>query len=286
MRKKYDEIEAKGMSINLFSDQEDDNQNDFISLSDIARYQNPDAPKDIVKNWMRNRNSLEFLGVWETLNNPDFNVSAYESILGKAGSNAFVMSPSKWISETNAKGIVSSQGRMGGTYARTDIAFEFASWVSPEFKLFIIQDYQALKKKQQDPEQLEWNAKRLLSKINNRIQTDAIKDHLVPPTLSKREAGYMYASEADRIYMALFGTTARKWKDEHPNLKGNIRDYATVEQLLVLSNLESMNAEFITQGMDPAKRTLKLNEIALRQMTSLQSEVTSKQLKRLEGGNK
>lgn len=282
MTKSHDEIESKGINISLFSDTNSENKADFISLTDIARYQNPDAPKDIIKNWMRNRGTLEFLGVWEKMNNPDFLTNKFESLTNSSGSNTFVMSPGKWIEETHATGIAVQRGRYGGTYAQTDIAFEFASWVSPEFKLYLIQDYQALKKRQNDPQRLEWNAKRLLAKVNNRIQTDAIKDYLIPPTLSKKEAGYKYADEADRLYMALFGTTSKKWKISHPNLKGNIRDYATVDQLLILSNLESMNAEFILEGLDDLTRTVRLNEIALRQMKSLSNETSTSQLKKLK----
>lgn len=280
MTSKRKSIAPKGLSISVFTDTND--YNDLISLTDIAKYKNQDSPKDIIKNWMRSRNTLEFLGVWEQMNNPDFINTNYTRLINESGSNAFVMSPAKWVSETNAKGIVSKTGRNGGTFGRTDIAFEFASWISPEFKLFIIQDYQNLKKQQNDPEKLEWDAKRLLAKINNRIQTDAVKEYLVPKAITRSEASFTYAKESDRLYMALFGTTNRKWKKAHPNAKGNMRDYATMGQLLILSNLESINAELISQGLDDTQRTLRLNEIALRQAEAIQSDTSKKQLARLQ----
>lgn len=280
MTSKRKSIAPKGLSISVFTDNND--YNDLISLTDIAKYKNQDSPKDIIKNWMRSRNTLEFLGVWEQMNNPDFINTNYTRLINESGSNAFVMSPAKWVSETNAKGIVSKTGRNGGTFGRTDIAFEFASWISPEFKLFIIQDYQNLKRQQNDPEKLEWDAKRLLAKINNRIQTDAVKEYLVPKAITRSEASFTYAKESDRLYMALFGTTNRKWKKAHPNAKGNMRDYATMGQLLILSNLESINAELISQGLDDTQRTLRLNEIALRQAEAIQSDTSKKQLARLQ----
>jgi len=231
-------INANGTEIAVISKGD---ENDYISLTDIARYKNPDEPKDVVKNWMRNRSTIEFLGLWEQLNNPDFKGVEFDSFKHEAGSNAFTLSPQKWISSTNAVGLISKSGRYGGTFAHKDIAFEFATWVSAEFKLYIIKDYQRLKADENSRISLEWNVNRIISKINYRIHTDAIKDNIIPSLVTKGQQTFTYASEADLLNVALFGKTAREWKEENPEAKGNIHDDATIQQLIVLSNLESMN---------------------------------------------
>ena len=278
MTTKHNLIDTQGHSINLFT--EDSGETDLISLSDIAKYQNPDAPKDIIKNWMRNRNTLEFLRVWEKINNPDFDSSRADILISSSGANSFVMSPTKWIKETHASGIISKLGKFGGVYARTDIAFEFVSWVSAEFKLYIIQDYQQLKKAEAQSDHKEWMANRLLAKVNHRIETDAIKDYLIPPTLSQSQVGYTYASEADLINMALFGQTASQWRSENPEKpkSSNIRDDATMEQLLVLSNLQNIDAMYIRKGMSSDERAAELNAIAREQMKSLSDNSTKQRL--------
>lgn len=271
-------INAKGTEITVLSKGD---ENDFISLTDIARYKNPDEPKDVVKNWMRSRSTIEFLGLWEQLNNPDFKGVEFDSFIHEAGSNAFTLSPQKWISATNAVGMLSKSGRYGGTFAHKDIAFEFASWVSAEFKLYIIKDYQRLKADENSRISLEWNVNRVISKINYKIHTDAIKDNLIPQLVSKQQQALTYASEADMLNVALFGKTAREWKEQNPEAKGNMRDEATIQQLIVLSNLESMNAELIKQGIPQNKRLVALNKMAIEQMTSI---VGSRAIRRLEKG--
>ena len=271
-------INAKGTEITILSKGD---ENDFISLTDIARYKNPDEPKDVVKNWMRSRSTIEFLGLWEQLNNPDFKGVEFDSLIHEAGSNAFTLSPQKWIAATNAVGVLSKSGRNGGTFAHKDIAFEFASWVSAEFKLYIIKDYQRLKADENSRISLEWNVNRVISKINYKIHTDAIKDNLIPKLVSKQQQAFTYASEADMLNVALFGKTAREWKEKNSEAKGNMRDEATIQQLVVLSNLESMNAELIKQGVPQNKRLLVLNTMAIDQMTSI---LGSNALRRLEKG--
>jgi hypothetical protein len=271
-------INAKGTEITVLSKGD---ENDFISLTDIARYKNPDEPKDVVKNWMRSRSTIEFLGLWEQLNNPDFKGVEFDSFIHEAGSNAFTLSPQKWITATNAVGMLSRSGRYGGTFAHKDIAFEFASWVSTEFKLYIIKDYQRLKTDENSRISLEWSVNRVISKINYKIHTDAIKDNLIPQLVSKQQQAFAYASEADMLNVALFGKTAREWKEQNPEAKGNMRDEATIQQLIVLSNLESMNAELIKQGIPQNKRLVALNKMAIEQMTSI---VGSKAIRRLEKG--
>jgi len=234
-------IVVKGISIATFKLANED----FISLTDIARNKNAEEPKDVVKNWMRSRTTIEFLGLWEQLNNPNFKGVEFDSFLFEAGSNSFTLSPSKWIEATNAKGIISKQGSNGGTFAHKDIAFEFASWVSSAFKLYLIKEFQRLKADENDRLKLEWNLQRTLAKVNYHIHTGAIKEHLVPPTLSKDKINFVYADEADMLNMALFGMTAKQWRDANPKSEGNIRDTATIEQLVVLSNMESINAVLI-----------------------------------------
>jgi len=257
-------IEVKGREITLvnhFSNEE------YISLTDIARYKNADAPNDIIKNWLRNKNTIELLGLWEKLNNTTFKPVEFDGFRNEAGLNHFVLSPSKWIEKTNAIGLVSKAGRYGGTYAHKDIAFEFASWISVEFKLYMIKEFQRLQEK--DDQNLEWNIKRSLTKINYRIHTDAIQKNLIPPSLSKKETAFVYANEADVLNMALFGKTAKIWRDENTEKKGNIRDYANVAQLVCLSNLESINALLIKENIVQSTRLNKLNEIAIEQMKIL-----------------
>ena len=260
-------INANGIEIRVNST----NESDYISLTDIAKYRSDD-PNAIIQNWLRNRNTIEFLGLWEKLNNPTFKPLEFEGFKKEAGLNAFTLSPKKWIESTNAIGIISKSGRYGGTYAHTDIAFEFASWISPEFKLYIIKDYQRLKTDESHIKQIDWNIKREIAKSNYKIHTDAIKEKLILPTLSNAQISYTYASEADVINVALFGITAKAWRKMHPEAKGNIRDTATIEQLIVLSNLESMNAVFIREGLSQSERLFRLNQIAIFQLQSLWKE--------------
>jgi hypothetical protein len=268
-------IIVKGISIATFNQGEDD----FISLTDIARNKNADEPKDVVKNWMRSRTTIEFLGIWEQLNNPDFKGVEFDSFMFEAGSNSFTLSPSKWIETTNAKGIVSKQGKNGGTFAHRDIAFEFASWVSSGFKLYLIKEFQRLKADENDRLKLEWNLQRTLAKVNYHIHTDAIKENLIPKELSKDKINFVYANEADLLNVALFGVTAKQWREANPKAEGNIRDAASLEQLVVLSNLESINAVLIHQGLTQSERLVQLNKIAITQMKSL---IGSKQMKNLK----
>lgn len=247
---------------------------DYICITDIARQKNPVEPKDVVKNWMRLKNTLEYLGLWERLNNPMFKGVEFDPLLAEAGSNAFTMSPSRWVELTGAIGILSKNGAGGGTYAQRDIAFKFASWVSVEFELYLVKEFQRLK--EQEQVQLGWSAKRELSKINYRIHTDAIKQHLVPAEVTPQQANRIYASEADVLNVALFGMTALEWRDAHADLKGNIRDYASINELICLSNIESLNAVFINEGMPQRDRLIKLNQIAIHQMQVL--EETRKEL--------
>jgi hypothetical protein len=244
------------------------NQNDYISLTDIAKFKNANAPKDVVKNWLRSKETIAFLGLWETLNNPDFKGVEFDSFRNEAGFNAFTLSPEQWVEKTNAIGITTSRGRYSqGTFAHKDIAFEFASWVSVEFKLYFIYEYQRLKANEEKA--LEWTAKRELAKVNYRIHTDAIKENLLVPNLSKKQITFVYANEADMLNVALFGKTASEWKLKNPDLKGNMRDYANVEQLLVLANLESYNAILIEQKMPQTERIVLLNKTAKKQLETL-----------------
>ncbi|MEA3424263.1 MAG: KilA-N domain-containing protein [Bacillota bacterium] len=253
-------------------------QNDFISITDIAKYKNKDDANDVIKNWLRNRNTIDFLGLWETLNNPEFKPVEFDGFRIEAGTNAFVLSPKKWIETTGAIGLISKAGRYGGTYAHKDIAFEFASWVSAEFKLYIIKEYQRLKEDENSRLSLDWNINRTLSKINYKIHTDAIKEHLIPEILPKQRIGITYASEADLLNVALFGMTAKDWRDGNQDKKGNIRDYATIEQLIVLANLESYNAQLIAQELEQPERLVMLNQMAQKQMVSL---IENKSVERL-----
>lgn len=260
-------LNANGTSIEVISNQ--NSEHDYISLTDLARRKNPYEPKDVVKNWMRLRSTIEFLGLWEQLNNPDFKGVEFDTFKNEAGSNAFTLTPQRWIEKTNAVGIISKSGRYGGTFAHKDIAFEFASWISPEFKLYVITDYQRLRTDEARRLEIGWDTKRELSKINYHIHTDAIKSFLITPELTKQEQGYKYASEADLLNMALFGKTAKQFREETGNAKTNLRDHASVEQLIVLINLESMNAELIRQGLCETERLKKLRSIAYYQLQSL-----------------
>jgi hypothetical protein len=245
------------------------NDFDFISLTDIAKYKSPDAPADVVKNWLRSKNTIELLGLWEKLNNLNFKLVEFDQFKNEAGYNHFVLSPKKWIVQTNAIGLRSKAGKNGGTYAHKDIAFEFASWVSVEFKLYLIKEFQRLKEDENNRLKLEWNFQRTLAKVNYHIHTDAIKENLIPEKLSKKQISYVYANEADVLNLALFGKTAKQWREENPNQKGNIRDYATIEQLVVLSNMESINAMLIQQNIPQPERLQQLNQLAITQMKSL-----------------
>jgi hypothetical protein len=241
---------------------------DYICITDIAKQKNNGNPNGIIGNWLRNRNTIEFLGIWESLYNPNFNPIEFEGFRKEAGLNAFTMSPTKWVESTNAIGIKAMSGRYGGTYAISDIAFEFASWVSVEFKLYLVREFQRLKAEEQ--KQLAWSAKRELSKINYRIHTDAIKANLIPAEVTCEQAAIKYADEADVLNMAMFGMTARQWREHNPDKKGNIRDYASVNELICLSNMENLNAVFINDGMIQSERLIKLNKIAIQQMKILE----------------
>ncbi|TWJ19004.1 KilA-N domain-containing protein [Geobacter argillaceus] len=242
-------------------------EEDFISLTDIARYKDSERTDYIIQNWLRNRNTIEFLGIWEQLNNPDFNPIEFDGIRKQAGLNSFILTAKRWIESTGAIGLVSKAGRYGGTYAHKDIAFEFASWVSVEFKLYLIKEFQRLK--EEERKTLGWDIRRNLTKINYRIHTDAIQTHLIPAELNSKQTSLIYASEADVLNLALFGMTASQWRDANPDKKGNIRDYAEVAQLVCLSNLENLNALFISEGLSQKVRLERLNKIAIHQMTIL-----------------
>lgn len=269
-------IHAAGVEIAVVSMVED--KDDYISLTDIAKYHNPELPGYVIQNWIRNRNVIEFLGLWEQLNNPDFNCLEFEAIKRASGGNNFSLTPKKWIRGANAIGMISKQGRYAVTYAHKDIAFEFASWISPEFKLYIIKDYQRLKEDENHQLALDWNVKRILAKANYRIHTDAIKANLIPPELPKQEQGYVYADEADVLNVALFGKTAKQWRAENPGVKGNMRDYATIEQLLVMTNLENINALLIKRKVPQQERLKELRNIVIQQLRALAGSKGARQL--------
>lgn len=271
-------IHAKDVEISVVSNM---GEEDYISLTDIAKYQSND-PASVIQNWLRNRETLEYLGLWEQLNNPDFNPLEFEEFKMKSGRNAFTLSPKQWIKATNAIGLTSKSGRYGGgTFAHKDIAFEFASWISPEFKLYVIKDYQRLKEDENHRLALDWNVKRLVSRANYRIHTDAIKNNLILPELTSAQKGYVYAGEADMLNVVLFGKTAAEWRKENPDLSGNIRDYASIQELLVLSNLESMNAYFIEQQISQPERMNRLREIAETQLRNLADNISTAKLEHL-----
>src|SRR5690554_2331060 len=275
-KQKKNKIEVQGTAITILSDSEAD----FISLTDMVK--NFEGGSSLIENWLKNKDTILFLGVWEQINNSDFNPLEFEGIKNEAGRNSFYLSAKKWIDKTRAIGLIASAGRYGGTFAHKDIAFEFGSWLSPEFKLYLIKEFQRLKEDENRRLSLEWNLNRTLSKLNYRIHTDAIKEHIIPPQISKKQQSLVYATEADVLNIALFGKTAKQWRDKNPGIEGNIRDFATVEQLLVLANLESMNAEFIRMGLTQSDRLQKLNEIARTQLKSLAKYPT---IKRLDDGN-
>jgi len=268
-------INVKGTEIAIFQGE----QSEFISLTDIARHKDATNTDTIVQNWLRNRNTIELLGFWEIMYNPNFKPLEFEGFKKQAGLNSFVMTPKKWIETTNAIGIISKSGRYGGTFAHKDIAFEFASWISIEFKLYIIKEFQRLKADENDRLKLEWNLQRTLVKVNYHIHTDAIKENLIPKELNKQEINFVYANEADLLNVALFGITAKQWRDSNAKAEGNVRDAATIEQLVVLSNMESINAVLIHQGLLQPERLKQLNKVAITQMKSL---VANKQIKKLK----
>ena len=267
-------IDVQGTAVSVISQSSDD----YISLTDIAKHKEPSRSDHVVQNWMRNRNTIEFLGVWERLNNGDFKPLEFEGFRNRAGLNSFVLTPRQWIDATHATGLVSKSGRYGGTYAHRDIAFEFASWISVEFKLYLIKEFQRLKEDENRRLSLAWNLNRTLSKLNYRIHTDAIQTHLIPAAVTPAQAAITYASEADLLNVALFSQTAKQWRDANPKMDGNMRDYASLEQLLVLANIEGMNAELIHMGLSQGERLKRLNEIAIRQMRVL-TAASIKQLK-------
>ncbi|MBU6340105.1 MAG: KilA-N domain-containing protein [Bacteroidetes bacterium] len=267
-------INVQGLAVTIISQSQDD----FISITDIARHRDAERSDYILQNWLRNRSTIEFIGLWEQLHNPHFNSIEFDGIKNMAGSNSFSLTPKRWIETTNAIGIVSKTGRYGGTYAHKDIAFEFASWISAEFKMYLIVEFQRLKEDENRRLSLEWNLNRTLAKLNYRIHTDAIKTHIIPDSITKEQESIVYASEADLLNVALFGLTALQWRKQNPDKEGNIRDYSTIEQLLVLANLESMNAEFIRMGLPQNERLRNLNAIAIQQLKSLTGNPNVKKL--------
>lgn len=264
---KRSKLKVQGTDISVISSKEED----YICLTDMTKKFGGD---DLIYSWMRNRNTVEFLGIWEHMHNTNFKGGEFETFKKEAGLNSFHLTPKKWIDATNAIGIQSRAGRGGGTFAHKDIAFEFGSWLSPEFKLYLIKEFQRLKEDENRRLSLEWNLNRTLSKLNYRIHTDAIKEHIVPALISTEQAGFAYANEADVLNVALFGQTAKQWRDANPGKEGNMREYATVEQLLVLANIESMNAEFIRMNLSQAERLKKLNQIAIVQLNSIATHST------------
>ncbi len=250
---------------------------DYICITDIAKQKNPIEPKDVVKNWMRLKNTIEYLALWELLNNPAFKGVEFDPLFRDAGSNAFTMSPNRWVEITGAIGIITKNGAGGGTFAQKDIAFKFASWVSVEFELYLVKEFQRLKEEEQ--KQIGWTAKRELSKINYHIHTDAVKQNLIPKVLTPQQISFVYANEADVLNVALFGMTAKQWRDANTDLKGNIRDYATINELICLSNMENLNAVFINDNLPQNERLIKLNQIAIQQMKVLQEVKNRKLLK-------
>jgi hypothetical protein len=273
---KKDTINVQGTEIILLSHQKED----YISLTDMAKYKNAEIPATVISHWLSTNFSINYMGLWERMNNPDFNLTGFREVKMLSTETGFALSPKQWITMTNAIGIVSKAGRYGGgTFAHRNIAFEFASWLSPEFKYFLISEFERLKIDEQHQKSLEWNLQRTLSKINYRIHTDAIKEHIIPNAVTKEQIAYTYAEEADLLNVALFGKTAKEWREENPNDKGNMRDYATLEQLVVLSNMESINALLIRQELPQHERLVQLNTVAIMQMHSL---VENKKVKLLK----
>lgn len=264
-------VRVLGKDISLYSQKED-----YISLTDIAKYKDPERSDYVIQNWLRNRNTIEFLGLWEQVNNTHFNPIEFEGFRKQSGLNSFILTPKQWIGKAKAIGIISKSGRYGGTYAHKDIAFEFASWISVEFKLYLIKEFQRLKEEESQRKTLDWDIKRNLVKINYKIHTDAIQKHLIPEAISRDEKSLIYATEADILNLALFGFTAKEWREQNPSLDGNIRDYADVSQLVCLSNLENLNALFIKEGLEKTKRLEKLNILAIEQMTILTKNIVNR----------
>lgn len=278
-KKRSKRIKVKDTEIVFFKHEDDD----YISLTDIAKYKDSRRGDYIIQNWMRNQDTIEFLGLWESLYNPKFKSIEFDGFKNKAGSNSFSLSPKNWVQSTDAIGIITKRGRYGGTYAHKDIAFEFASWISAEFKLFLIKEFQRLKQQEIEREKLGWDFKRNLAAVNYRIHTDAVKEHLIPPAVTQKQASLTYANEADLLNIALFGKTAKEWRDKNLNEDGNIRDHATAHQLVCLSNLESLNAEYIKEGLSQKERLEKLNKVAISQMRSL---LGTKSLDKLQLGER
>jgi len=273
---KKETINVQGTEIILLLHQKED----YISLTDMAKYKNAEIPATVISHWLSTNFSINYMGLWERMNNPDFNLTGFREVKMLSTETGFALSPKQWIEKTNAIGIVSKAGRYGGgTFAHRNIAFEFASWLSPEFKYYLISEFERLKIGEQHTKSIEWDLQRTLSKINYRIHTDAIKEHIIPNIVTKEQIIYTYAEEADLLNVALFGMTAKQWRDANPNLKGNVRDYATLEQLVVLSNMESINALLIQQQLAQGERLVQLNNVAITQMRSL---VENKNLKRLK----
>jgi hypothetical protein len=269
---KKDKIIVQGTEIIVIFDKE----NDYISLTDMLKAKDGDF---FISDWLRNRNTVEFLGIWESIYNPNFNYGEFAIIRSQAGLNNYKISVKEWVEKTNAIGLRATAGRYGGTYAHKDIAFEFGMWISPQFKIYLIREFDRLKQDETHRNSLEWNLQRTLSKINYRIHTDAIKEHIIPDLVTKEQINYVYANEADLLNVALFGMTAKEWRDQNPNEKGNIRDYATLEQLVVLSNMESINALLIRQELPQHERLVQLNNVAITQMRSLAENKRMKLLK-------
>lgn len=265
---KSDTLHVKGIDVGIYTE---DYRNEYISLTDIARFRNSDDPRFAIQNWMRNRNTIEFLGLWESLHNPNFNRVQFDTFRTEAGLNRFVMTPSKWVENTGSIGITAKAGRYGGTYAHSDIAMEFASWISAEFKLYLMKDYRRLKFDENSRLSLSWNLNREISKLNYRVHTDAIQQNLLPPDLTREQQSFVYADEADMLNVALFGMTAAQWRSQNRGCKGNIRDYASLQQLLVLANMESYNALLIEQKLPQTERLQMLRQMAVRQLQVLSS---------------
>ena len=279
MKEVVSTIEVQGIAVSVKAG----GQADFVSLTDLARYKNPEFPKEVISNWLRLRNTVDYLGVWESINNPDFNWVGFDPIKKDAGTNGFVLSPKKWVEQTNAIGIKPSAGRYSsGTFAHSDIAFKFASWLSVEFELYVIKEFQRLKANESHQKQLEWNVRRELSKTNYKIHTDSIKEHLITEHLTPAQINYTYASEADVLNVALFDMTAKQWRERNPKSKGNIRDYSSIEELIVLSNLENMNAEMIEQRHPQKERLIYLRKMAHRQLNAIIGLRSIDEIKRME----
>ena len=269
---KNTKIEVEGRAITILHDKEQE----YISLTDMLKAKDGDF---FISDWLRNRNTVEYLGIWESVYNSNFNYGEFAIIKSHAGLNSYKLSVKEWVEKTNAIGLKATAGRYGGTYAHPEIAFEFGMWISPQFKIYLVKEFQRLKSEENDRQKLEWNLQRTLAKINYRIHTDAIKDNLIPKVITNKQTAYVYANEADLLNVALFGITAQEWRDAHPDKSGNIRDEATLEQLVVLSNMESINALLIRQGLTQAERLLQLNKVAITQMKSLLESNSLKSLK-------